>query len=159
MSRYALSKHSSSYYLKQFREDRIEIQPARDAGLYAIVGGELVRAASGTSAGLHLEASPGTGILTIETDRSSFDLCFPCEGRRVEARFIQVGREVLGQIVEMDDAARALSQQKNYREELAYVDLAVETVELHYFANTVNAEWSVFFRRSGEGRWQLAEEE
>jgi len=157
MSRYALSKHSSSYYLKQFREDRIEIQPAREAGVYAIIGGELVKAAANTTSGLSLEASPGAGILTIETDRSSFDLCFPCEGKRVEAQFIQIGREVLGQIVEMDDAARVLSHDKHYKEELAYVDLAAEQIELHYFANTVNAEWSVFFRRTEEGRWVLAE--
>ena len=154
MSRYALSKRSSSYYLKQFREDRIEIQPAREAGLYEVVRGELVKAAPGTSCAIHLDASPGAGILTIEADHSSFDLYFPCEGRKVEPRFIQIGREVLGQIVEMDTAARALQPNHEFREELAYADIRAEDMlELHYCANTANAEWGVFFQRGEDGRW------
>lgn len=156
MSSKLLSKHPSSFYLRQFHEEAIEILPSRGAGYYRVEEGELVRVTEDTPHAIQLDESPGGGILTIEAGDSSFDLCFPCEDGQVVPQTIDTGREVLGQIGGLDAAAReAAGRERCASAELAFVEVGLQKVELHYCASTENAEWVAVFQKAADADWTL----
>ena len=86
-----------------------------------------------------------------------FDILMPTEEGHVPERFISVAQSVLSNVTEMDDAARAAGDTDpnplDHDEVLAYAVIRDGYVEFHYFATTVNTEWSVYFTPNGQGGW------
>jgi len=141
-----LSKRPSSFYLKQFHEEDIKVLPAREAGYHRVAEGELVRVTEDTPHAIHFGESPCGGILTIEDGDCSFDLCFPCEDGHVMSQAVGIGREVLGQIGGLDSTARvAAGRNRSTGTELAFVELGLQQVALHYCGCAENTEWCAVF--------------
>lgn len=100
-------------------------------------------------------------VLTIgnDDDDRQFDIIFIAENDTVEADSIVAAKEVLAQIVEMDDAARALDpyiqdgKALDHDEVLARVEILREEIRFGYFATTLNTEWDVAFDRNASGKW------
>lgn len=130
---FRLSVHPSSHYLSLFDAAEISISPPS--------------AAAG-------RAWPELGLATIGEGDLEFEILMPTEHGRIPERHVLRARSALSQIVEMDNAARALPDvaDDDYDEALAYMVISDAYVELHYFATTVNTEWSVYFTPS-EGQW------
>lgn len=155
-----LSKRPSSFYLKQFHEEDIEVLPTRQAGYYRVEEGELVRVTEDTPHAIHFGESPGGGILTIEDGNSSFDLCFPCEDGHVLAQAVGIGREVLGRIGGLDSTARAAAgQNRSAGAELAFVEVGLQQVALHYCGCAEYTEWCAVFLKveQSDADWTLEE--
>ena len=84
-----------------------------------------------------------------------FDLCVPVEFGAVRIDLIPTARAVLSQIVDMDDAARAVPRGQQDIEELAAVVVREFFVELIYWSTTQNADRREYFTRDDDGRWRL----
>jgi hypothetical protein len=136
---FRLNVHPSSHYASLFDAAKILIEPA----------------CSGQ------RPWPELGVATIGKDDGEgdldFDILMPTEEGHVPERLISVAQSVLSNVTEMDDAARAASDTDPYLldhdEVLAYVVIRDGYVEFHYFATTVNTEWSIYFTSNGQGGW------
>jgi hypothetical protein len=148
--RYALSGRLSSYYLEQFREESAQITPYRAAGIYRLEDDEWVRVEKG---GIHFPESPEQWTHTIDADGYQFDICFEGTGSAIDNGMIETVRSVLANIVEMDTAARAIPSKTDYEEQLHYVQIRAEDVELHYCSTIINTEWGAYFKRDANGVW------
>lgn len=70
---------------------------------------------------------------------------------------LKAARSVLSQIVEMDDAARAIPTNLDHDEVLARINLIdANKVRFRYFATAVNTEWDVDFTLNANGVWECA---
>ena len=123
---FRLSAHSSSYYLEQFDEQSLK------------VGG----------------AEPTACTSVGEGDRE-FEVHVPVEFGAVRADLIPAVRAVLCQIVDMDDAARAVPRGQDDIELLAAVMVREYFVEFVYWSTTQNADRREYFTRGDDGRWRL----
>ena len=130
---FRLGVHPSSHYASLFDRAEISIRPA--------AGGR--------------RPSPELAVATIGEGDLEFEIFMLTEQGRVLPAHVSTARSVLSQIVEMDDAARAVPDltDDDYDETLAYVVISDAYVELHYFASTVNTEWGIYFTPSGQGGW------
>ena|SRR5688572_14735306 len=128
---YRLRVNPSSHYSSLFDESNIVIQPG--------VGGQRPR--------------PEAGVVTIGAGDLEFEILLPAVEGRVPPSYISAAKSVLSQIVDMDEAARALPDTIDHDEILAFVVVHDDCVEFHYFATTVNTEWSVYFTRRAD-RWE-----
>ncbi|WP_157654865.1 hypothetical protein [Burkholderia ubonensis] len=155
MNKYALDTQPSSYYLDQFAGSPLEIQPHREAGRYKIEHGEFVRADERDSSAIFFPSYPERGCCKIKADFFEFEIYVPSCDSRIDHRFIDIAREVLGNIVEMDAAARSLPKEMDYKEYLAYVDISTDEVEFHYISDVVNTEWGIDFIKGDSGSWVL----
>lgn len=91
------------------------------------------------------------------------DLYFPATGPTERAAWLDMARDVLIHLTEMDnDVQRACAEQcersgldsRNYEGELACITLTgPDTVELHYYGTRVNTEWDEYFVRT-QGKWE-----
>lgn len=90
-----------------------------------------------------------------ETGPFYFDLTVPCEESRIEGAALQFIRLVFGQIVPMDNAARAIPCQHDENEELLGVRLeaAALWVAFSYSSTLWNTEWDVHFQFAEDGSW------
>ncbi|MDR6502027.1 hypothetical protein J2785_005207 [Burkholderia ambifaria] len=132
MNKYALDTQPSSYYLGQFTGSPLEIQPHREARRYKIEHGEFVGADERDSSAIFLPSCSERGCCKIKADFFDFEIYVPSCDSRIDHRFISITRDVLGNIVEMDAAARSLPKEMDYEEYLAYVDISPDEVEFHF---------------------------
>ena len=130
---FRLGVYPSSHYASLFDAAEIVIQPA--------CGGP--------------RPWPELSIATIGEGDLEFEILMPTEEGRTPPRHAATARSVLSQIVEMDDAARAVPDATDFDldEALAYVVISDAYVEFHYFATTVNTEWGIYFTPNGQGVW------
>lgn len=152
MNKYSLDTRPSSYYLEQFREERIEILPYLAAGMYKAINGKLVRV---EREGMHFSERQEQGIHKIQADFFEFDIYFPSRNSKIDSKFIAAARTVLSCVVELDQKARSVPSSDEYEEHLAYIDISEEEIELHYFASTVNTEWGAYFTFKEDGTWEF----
>jgi hypothetical protein len=83
----------------------------------------------------------------------TFEIYLPVKDGVASPEGLELAREILARIVELDDIARTIEDVIDSDEELAYVTVGDGEVALHYYATTVNSEWDVVFRLDDSGRW------
>lgn len=158
MDKYRIDKFPVSYYLNQFRAEDVEILPYREAGYYLIEKGELKKVESSTNGkAYHFSEQLPQGVVTISygEDELDFDIYFPVENGIVDMRFIDLAREILAELPSLDAIARKVPSELDHEEHLAYINLDDSEIELHYFASTVNTEWSAYFKKQQDGAWHF----
>lgn len=84
-----------------------------------------------------------------------FDIYFPLEDGNLSSTSIQLAKEILSLLPLLDGKARRLESSFDYEEHLAYVIIQPSEIRLHYFASTVNTEWSAYFKKAEDGSWQF----
>jgi hypothetical protein len=170
MYKYSLDKYESSLFLNEFINKKLILHPARESGLYRFQKGKRTKIAEvsrGYSAA-QLEQMRHKGIVeiylsedvehafcTLGPEDREFDVRIESKGGKVEEGIMEDARTIISQIVELDKEARDRThkESEDHEEELAYIDIKHNEVELHYYATTVNTEWGTFFRKSKDGRW------
>ncbi len=91
-----------------------------------------------------------------EDDPLWFDVYLPTQNHAPIAPHCEAARSVLRQIVEMDDAARAIREGHDFEhnEVLAYISiLSEQAANFTYWATTEDNEWTVGFTRLADGSW------
>ncbi len=102
---------------------------------------------------------PAVATIGKDGDERQFDIVLVATDGAVEQASIATAKALLAQIVEMDDAARALEpyiqdgKPLDHDEVLARVVIQGDDVRFRYFATTVNTEWDVDFERMPSGDW------
>lgn len=133
---FRLGAQDASHYLRLF--DLAAISPVRP---------ELCR-----RFGWSDQASAKVGEGDLE-----FDIYMNAVNGVVAPDQLKTARSVLSQIVEMDDAARAISTDLDHDEVLARIKLIdAKKVRFRYFATAVNTEWDVDFTLNTNGAWECA---
>jgi len=95
------------------------------------------------------------GVAELGEGDLAFDIYMPVIDGEVPSAYLDAARLMLSQIVQMDDAARAIPSDFDHDESLACIKLHdVNDVGLRYFATTVNTEWDVGFRLGADGVWR-----
>ena len=156
MDKYRIDKFPVSYYLNQFKAEDIEVLPYREAGYYLIEKGELKKVESSTNEKAdHFSEQLPQGIVTISYGEDEFDIYFPVEKGVVDMRFIALAKEILAELPSLDAIARKVPSEFDHEEHLAYLCLGDSEIELHYFASTVNTEWSVYFKKQQDEAWHF----
>lgn len=83
-----------------------------------------------------------------------FEIAFPTDGREVEPKYIDVAREILSQLAELDAIATREIDGGEEDGELFVVEILSEAeVDLRYSAVSWNSDWCEMFRRGPDGRW------
>ncbi|WP_119672176.1 hypothetical protein [Deinococcus sp. RM] len=95
----------------------------------------------------------GRAYASIKTAHAEFDVYLEAPGGTVAPELLHTAEAVLSRIVELDAAARAVQPDPSYEEELAYIDITQDDIELHYYAGTVNTEWGAYFVRDAHGKF------
>jgi hypothetical protein len=150
-----LSEHPSAYYLALFQEAAIVVTPGREAGYFDQSGSELVPVPEGTQDAVFLPKQHLEAWCEVGADDLSFAIQFEVVDSKVYPTLIQKAKDVLGQVVEMDEDARAHLTVHDYDESLNYVRLTESEVEFRYVASTCNAEWGAYFAREADGTFRL----
>jgi len=170
MNEYSLKKYESSLYLNNFNEKEIKIIPYQEAGFFRFHKGKKEKIPNRTRGytmaeleqmnrrgivEIHLQEDVEHGFCEIGPEDRSFEVRLESRNGIIPDEVMESARSILANIVEMDSSAREVSSSsdEDYKEELAYIDIKVNDVELHYFANTVNTEWGAFFKRRNSGDW------
>lgn len=131
MYKYALAK-PSSYYLSQFHEENIEMEPGSHRG-----------PSKGANAERHGSCKCG-----------DFWIIFDGIKTNIAAELIDTAKTVLSNVVEMDRVALSVAKAEgDYEAELAYIVITEEDVEFHYYPCRVNSEWGVYFKKNEAGVW------
>lgn len=140
LNTFRLGALPSSHYLSLFDENAIKLKntgyPERTSGF-----------------------RPAVATIGKDGDERQFDIVLAATDGMVEQTSIATAKDVLAQIVEMDDAARALDpyiqdgEPLDHDEVLARVVIQGDDVRFRYFATTVNTEWDVVFERTPSGDW------
>jgi deoxyribonuclease V len=92
----------------------------------------------------------------LATDEGDICLQFPIEFGDLRTDLLPVGREVLSQIVEMDDAVRAANADETEFDDdevLTRVIVREFFVAFEYTASPWNSSWFEYFTRDGSGHW------
>jgi len=155
MNQFRLSKHPSSYYRALFEQGIVEVRPALAAGYYQFGNGTMVKVQDRSPNSMHLSAKPEQGFVKIDADDLEFEIYLEAANSAVFPEVLQLAKDVLLQIVEMDEIARSRPMDFDYEEHLAYVNITRSEIELHYFASTVNTEWGAYFVRDANGTFQF----
>ena len=170
MHKYSLSKYPSSLYLNDFNSKELIIVPYQEAGLYRIHKGEKTKIAERNRGytmvqleqmrqkgivEIYLSEHAEHGFCEIGPEDRSFEVILEAEDGCIEGQIIKNAKSIISHIAEMDAEARDRSYkpEENYEEELAYIDVKLDEVELHYFATTVNTEWGAYFKKKEDGSW------
>lgn len=131
---FRLGAHDASHYLNLF--DSAPIFPVRP---------ELSRRFGWSD---QQSAKVGEGDL-------AFDIYMNAANGVVAPDQLKAARSILSQIVEMDDAARAIPTDLDHDEVLARIKLIdANNVRFRYFATAVNTEWDVSFTLNANGAWE-----
>ncbi|MEJ2610968.1 MAG: hypothetical protein P8179_13005 [Candidatus Thiodiazotropha sp.] len=170
MNEYSLNKYKSSEFLDDFKSKNIEIIPYQEAGLYRFQNGKKTKIENRNSSFTmaQLEQLHHRGIVEIklheEVEHGYCEVGFEDRnfGVRLETKdgqlidgIMEIAIDVISKIVEMDSEVREKTKDsnENYEEAIAYIDISLREVELHYYANTVNTEWGAYFVRQENGTW------
>ncbi|WP_211443994.1 hypothetical protein [Collimonas humicola] len=138
-----------------FKEEEIEILPYRKGGSYRLENGVFVAAPEAGNGTIHLPTQEEHGIYKIRAGDVDFDIELESSKGSVYPELVEVAKDVLYQIVEMDSAARSVPTNFDYDEHLAYIRISRSEVELHYFATIANTEWGAYFVRDAHGKFQF----
>ena len=131
---FRLGTHDASHYVALF-----------DSALVKVVPPNRLRPFGQTAHGV---AELGEGEL-------AFDIYMPEIDGEVPSAYLDAARTMLSKILQMDDAARAITSDFDHDERLACIRMHdVNDVSLRYFATTVNTEWDVGFRLGADGVWR-----
>ncbi len=170
MQKYSLGKYPSSLYLDDFDSSELKLVPYQEAGLYRIHKGEKTKIAE-KSRGytmaqleqmrhrgiveIYLSEHEEYGFCEIGPEDRSFEVILESQNGCIEEQIIENARNIISQIVDLDAEARdrSYNSKYNHEEELAYIDIKVDEVELHYFATSVNTEWGAYFKKKEDGNW------
>jgi hypothetical protein len=170
MYKYSLEKYSSSLFLDDFNSKEPKIIPHQEAGLYRIHNGKKTKITE-KSRGytmVQLEQMRHRGIVEIYLqeheehafceigpDDRSFEVILETQSGIIDEQIIDNAKMIISQIVEMDKETRdrSFDPKNDLEEELAYIDIKLDEVELHYFATTVNTEWGAYFKKKQDGKW------
>jgi hypothetical protein len=170
MNEYGLNKYTSSQFLDDFKSKEVEIIPYQEAGLYRFQNGTKTkienRSTGYTMAQLEQMHRRGTveinlhedvehGYCEIGYEDRNFGVRLETKDGKLIDGIMDVAIDVISKIVEMDVEVREKTndQNENYEEAIAYIDISLNEVELHYYANTVNTEWGAYFIRHEDGAW------
>jgi hypothetical protein len=94
------------------------------------------------------------GVAELSEGDLEFEIYMPVIDGEVPTAYLDAARSMLSQIVQMDDAARAIPSDFDHDERLACIMMHdVHGVNLRYFATTVNTEWDVRFTLGADGVW------
>jgi hypothetical protein len=94
-------------------------------------------------------------------DSNEIAIWFP-GAERPSNRSLQFGREICGQIAQLDNLVQDYSEKlykasgrdvTSYYLHLVYIELVELTASLEYFGTIVNTQWSAVFTRSESGVW------
>jgi hypothetical protein len=69
----------------------------------------------------------------------------------IDAKYVSLCKEILAVLPSLDAIARQVPSQIYHEEYFAYIYLDDTEIELHYFASTVNTEWSAYFKKRQDG--------
>lgn len=170
MYKYSLDKYPSSLFLEDFNSTELKIVPYQKAGLYRIQKGKkteitergrdytMVQLEQMRHRGIveiYLHEQAEHGFCEIGPEDRSFEVILEAQGGRIDEKIMENAKTIISQIVEMDIEARnrSYSPKESSEEELAYIDIKLDEVELHYFATTVNTEWGAYFKKNEDGSW------
>ncbi|MFC3150028.1 hypothetical protein ACFOEK_03225 [Litoribrevibacter euphylliae] len=170
MNKYSLDKYPSSLYLEAFNSSEVKIIPYQEEGLYRIHKGKKTKIAKENRGytmtqleqmrqrgivEIYLSEHAEHGFCEIGPEDRSFEVILEAHNGSVEKQIIENAKAIISRIAEMDTEARdrTYNPQDNYEEELAYIVIKLDKVELHYFATTVNTEWGVYFKKKEDNHW------
>ena len=160
MNKYRLDENPSEYYAAQFQPQRIKIVPHRAAGKYKFHPGIGYKPADQFCAppdNVHyLPEILEHGEIEIRGP-VKFTVYVPAKDGASTEESVELAKGVLGRISEMDAEARIkwANPSDDHEENLAYVNIASDEVELHYRSNTCNTEWGAFFKKQPDGSWRF----
>ena len=175
MNKYSLSKYKSSVYLDDFNTKKIEIIPSQEPGLYYFTNGEKIKITEKEqkSRGIcthqlhHLYDDVEHGYCEIGPKDRRFGVRLETENGEIKDGVLDLAKKIISQIVEMDAEVRAKQEEveanlikakldylnEDFEEALAYIDIQLDDVELHYVATTCNTEWGVSFYKDANEQW------
>jgi len=126
-----LSHKSPQYFKKLFEENQFEIIKNR----------ELCEDGSIVWDGSY------QGMIEVgdEDDEFFFEIYLELLSNIIDPKLIATAENVVDNVIELDDAARSISDDHEYDERLAYISIDQSEIRFAYWATTVNTEWDVVF--------------
>jgi hypothetical protein len=133
MNEYSLSTYPypSSHYLKLFQDREIECFPNQESVEIQIRSGDL-----------------------------EFEVYLEVVDSIVSPHVLEIAKEVISQVVEMDTQARLISHSSGLSEEeiLAYINIPEQReVAFHYYSTVCNTEWATLFTRNVDGTYRVTQ--
>jgi len=148
---FRLSQLPPNYFLDSFEKTKIDIRPFREGGHFRKRGKGYVRVETPTNDSRYFEPLPEIGFCTVGEGDFEIEIYFDSVNGQVSQHLIPIAREILKSLIELDSLARSQPDDFDNDELLAYINFSETEVKLHYFATTVNSEWSVLFKRTAPG--------
>jgi hypothetical protein len=148
-------QHPSSYYLAHFRSQDIQVAPHRPKGHYLLRSGHEPIPADPSARPQFVRFLPERrehGWIVVSPDAADqFTVRIPSAGGKITEKQIDLVKRILQHIVEMDAAARQLTQTDEYEEHLESVEVDSDKVQFHYVAGACNTEWWINFDIKPDG--------
>lgn len=153
MRKYSLSRHPAEHYPKYFRPDALVFVPYRAAGWYDLVEFKPVDDRRRTDI-VCLNEQPERYKCRVGEDELAFHVYIESHEGAVVPDLVEVSREVLAHIVELDLIGSEIDPRDESQAKLAYVEITREMIHLRYYATTFNSEWGTAFKRVGPGEFE-----
>lgn len=138
MRKYSLSRHPAGHYPKYFRPDALVFVPS------------WLDDRRGPP-----REQPEQYKCRVGEDELAFHVYIESHKGAVVPDLVEVSREVLAHIVELDSFASEIDPSDEYQGQLVYVEITRKEIHLRYHSTTVNAEWGMYFKRVGPGEFEF----
>src|SRR5262249_39483049 len=147
----SLSRHPAEHYPNYFRPDALVFVPYRAAGWYDLAEFKPVFDRRRTDI---VSQQPERYKCRVGEDELGFHVYIESHESAVVPDLVEVAREVLAHIVELDLFASEIDPRDESQVQLLYVDITNEMIHLRYAATTFNSEWGTAFKRVGPGEFE-----
>lgn len=88
-----------------------------------------------------------------EDEPYSFEIYLDLDNDVIPTELLGLAEKIIGNVTQMDDAARAIPGYQDENEELWHITISPSKALFRYVSNAVNTEWDVVFQLSGKGDW------
>jgi len=177
MNKYILSQYPSTIYVEDFDRQDWEYYPAMKSGTqrYDRATGkhlgteerdykpskEELAQLQPTIARIVRSGYDAHWVCTVGPEICKFKVQLFTEKTVTEYEFLNVVRDAISNIVELDNIARArtLKTEKNYEEQLnkVYFDADTQEICLEYWSTAVNTSWVMAFKKNEQGEWEFSQ--
>jgi len=148
MRKYSLSRHPAEHYPKYLRHDALVFVPYRAAGRY-----DLSKDRRRPHI-FNLDERPERYKCRVGEDELAFGLYIESQDGAVVPDLVEVAREVLAHIIELDLFANEIDPNDESQSSLMSVDITREMIHLRYVPTLFNSEWGTAFKRVGPGEFE-----
>ena len=88
-----------------------------------------------------------------ETSDLFFEIYINTKKEEIPQTLLDLARELILEIVELDSTARSIGGDHGENERLAYISLSCNQARFTYWATSFNTEWDVVFKKLGSSSW------